>query len=348
MTVEPRRPRFFDYKRLFVVSSTLLVVLALATGYLALNLVQNRTTVTTTLSAESESLVPEMKSVVVAETVNTYSADGPIFIGTEKGYFQRVGLDVSVITTVNLLQAVESGQVQFAISSPPFAADAGGADLIAVGRMLTDFPGAIIASSSITSLSGLNGKTFGCTSVGSVTCLMAYLLIKSQNWTYSPSLIKPIGSQSALIAALERGDVQGIVFNWGTADQLRSQGSANILGDITTYVPTWYSSSVITTRDFALTHPNTVRLFLAAFYQSNDWITEHSNETISWIQSQYQVNLAQAELLYNTTQFSLIGIMEPAVMEYMYNVTASQLSISLPSVQSTYTNGYLPSLTFTP
>lgn len=329
-------------------SSTLLVVLALATGYLALNAVQDRRTVTTTLSADSESLVPEMKSVAVAESVNTYSANGPISIGTEEGYFQKVGLDVSVITTVNNLQAVESGQVQFAITSPPFAADAGGADLIAVGRMLQDFPGAIIASPSITTLSGLNGKTFGCTSVGATTCVMAYLLIKSQNWTYSPSLIKPIGSQNALIAALERGDVQGIIFNWGTADQLRSQGFANILGDIRTYVPTWYSASVITTRDFAVTHPNTVRLFLAAFYQSNYWIAGHPNETISWIQSQYEVDLAQAELLYNTTQFSLIGTMEPAIMEYMYNVTSSQLDISLPSVQSTYTNEYLPSLTFTP
>jgi len=346
--VEPRRTRFFDYNRLFVVSSTLLVVLALATGYLALNIVQDRRTVTTTISAGSESLIPEMKSVIVAESVNTYSANGPIFIGMEKGYFQRVGLNVSVITTVNNLQAAESGQVQFAISPAPFAADAGGADLIAVGRMLSDFPGAIIASPSITTLSGLNGKTFGCTSSGSVTCVMAYLLIKSQNWTYSPSLIKPIGTQNALIAALERGDVQGIVFNWGTADQLRSQGFANILGDITTYVPMWYSSMVVTTSDFALTHPNTVRLFLAAFYQSNDWITEHPNETISWIQSQYQVNLDQAELLYNTTRFSLIGSMDPAMMEYMYSVTSSELDISLPSVQSTYTDEYLPSLTFTP
>ena len=337
-----------DYKKGAAGMAILLVALAAFTAYIGLNPVKVTSTVTVTNTSTSSAGAPEVGSVTVAESVDTYTGNGPIKIGIQQGFFSNLGLTVNIVITTNNVRAVEGGQAQFAVTSPPFAADAGGADLIAVGQTLGSFPGAIIAQPSINSLADLNGKTFGCTSTGSLTCLMAYLLIKSQNWTYSPDLIKPIGSQNGLITAFENGDVQAIVFNWGTGLQLKEQGKAKILGDIRTFVPDWYSSSIVVARSFAKDSPKTVRYFLAALYEANLWVAQHPNETIQWIQGYYKVSDYQARVLYNTTQFSLLVTMEPQLMEYMYNVYVGEANLQQFAWQAIYTNEYLPKMSYSP
>jgi hypothetical protein len=174
--------------------------------------------------------------------------------------------------------------------------------------MLPNFPAAIISAPNIKTLEDLNGKTFGCTSTGSLTCIMSIELIKSQNWTYSPDLIKPISSQSALIAALENGNVQAIIFNWGTGLQLRSQGKANILGDITSFVPNWYASCILTSRAFATSNCNTVRLILVGLYQANLWIAKNPNATIKWTLAEPECIHELHQLLNQFLCFSKIGL----------------------------------------
>jgi NitT/TauT family transport system substrate-binding protein len=337
------------YGRIFLGTSVVLVlILAASTTYLLVNPVTMSTTVTKTETAGSGVITPETPTVSISESVDTYSGSGPIDIAISQGLFSKLGLSVKLVTTVNNVQALAGGQVQFAVSGPPFAADSAGADLVAVGQMLPNFPAAIISAPSVKTLSDLNGKTFGCTSAGSLTCIMSYELIKSQNWTYSPDLIKPIGSQNALITALENGDVQAIIFNWGTGLQLQSQGKANLLGDISTYVPTWYASCILTSRTFAADNPNTVRLFLTGLYQANLWIANNPNATIQWIQTQFSVNNVQAQVLYNTTRFALVGTMQPSVIQHMYDVTNSQFDLPQVNWQDMYTNKYLPNITFSP
>ncbi len=301
-----------------------------------------------TVTVSSGHLSPETSSVVVAESGDTYSGTGPVEMGIEQGIFRSLGLNVTWVATVNAVQALQAGQVQFAIAGPPFQADAAGGTLVAVGQLLPNVPAAIIASPSIASLAQLDGKTFGCTSSGSLTCVMAYLLMKSQNWTASLDLIKPLGQPSAQIAALERGDIQAMIYNWGTALQLQQSGKANILGDIRTYVPSWYSGCILVNKGFAAANPNTVRLFLAGIYRSNAWIAQNPGPTEAWIQSHYGVDTKLAQVLYNTTEFSLIGTMQPSELRFMYNATAEAYGLPAVDIDTTFTNEYAPVLEYSP
>ena len=132
------------------------------------------------------------------------------------------------------------------------------------------------------------------------------------------------------------------------AVQLQSQGQATILGSDTQFVPSWYAGTVVTTTTFASAHPNTVRLFLSALYQSQLWISENSNATEDWLMSHYDYDLAAAQAVYNNTQFSLTGVMNPSVVEFMYSQTASALNLPSMNWMSTFTNEYLPSITYSP
>lgn len=337
-----------NYRLLFVISAVIAMILLASTVYLAVRpptVAPQRGASTTTSSGV---LVPELPSVTVAVTVNTYENTGALEIGSAQGFFKSLGLNVSWVATTNALQALQGGQVQFALAPPPFTADAAGGTLVAVGQQLPNFPAAIIAAPGITSLSQLNGKTFGCTTSGSVTCMMPYMLMQSQNWTTSISLIKPIGGQSALIAALEGGDIQAMVWDWGVALQLQQSGKANILGDIRTYVPDWPTGCVLVNRDFLTSDPNTVRLFLAGLYDTNAWIEQNPGPTQLWIQNHYGLDADQAGVLYNTTQFSLIGTMQPGVLKLEYQETATAYGLPPVDLNDTFTNDFLPSISFVP
>jgi ABC-type nitrate/sulfonate/bicarbonate transport system substrate-binding protein len=304
-------------------------------------------TVTSTITSESATLTPEVPTVTVAATSDTYLNSGSVDMATMQGMFDKEGLTANLIITPNAVQALEAGQVQFAITQPPFAADAQGGSLVAVGVLVPSYPAAIIAAPGITSVSQLQGKTFGCTTAAGLVCTVEKLFIASQNWTLS-NPVDPLGSLSALEAAFESGQVQGFVYDWAVAVQLQSQGQANIVGNLQQYVPSWYSASVVTTTQFAASNPNTVRLFLTALYQSNLWLSQNPNATESWLMSHYSYNLDAAETVYNDTGFSLTGIMQPSVMELMYNQTAAAQNLPPIIWQSTYTNDYLPTITYDP
>lgn len=338
----------FDYRKLFLVTMVILLLLVASTMYLLVKQGGSSSTVTVTSTANKSQLDPELASVVVAETVDTYQNSAPIRIAIQHGIFSSLGLNVTMIATLNLFPALASGQVGFAMSEPPFIADAAGADIIALGTTMTNYPGAIIAQPGIKSLQYLNGKTWGCSSLGQLTCMMPYLLIKSQNWTYSPDLIKPIGTTNTIIAAMEKNDIQAFVFNYATAIQLQSEGEANILGDMRSFVPNWYPTNVLTTRQFASAHPNTVRLFLTGIYKGIAWITENPNATIAWMMNQYQMTAPAAQAVYHATQFSLTGTIDSSVYQFMYDTYRSQGNLPSFDWQSTYDPEYLPSINYEP
>lgn len=336
-----------SYRVPFICATILAVALLASTGFLLLRPSGPSSVSTSTVTHTGEQLSPEVSSVVVAESVDVYSGVGPIQAGIDHGIFRALGLNVSWVATLTGQQALQSGSVQFGIYGPPFAPDAAGGTLEAVGQLLPNFPAAIIAAPGITSIDQLKGKTFGCTASGSLTCIMAYLFMKSQNWTSDQNLIKPVGAQSALVTALEGGDIQAFIFNWGTALQLQHQGKATILGDIRTFVPSWYSGCILVSKEFAADHPNTVKLFLQGVYQADAWIAQNPAPTISWIRSHYGLDAGVAGVLYNTTQFALLGTIQPGVLKFMYDATAQAYGLAPVELNDTFTNEYLPSLTYT-
>jgi ABC-type nitrate/sulfonate/bicarbonate transport system substrate-binding protein len=326
----------------------IILILAGSTGYLLVNPPTVTTTVTSTAGSGVHPLIPEIANVSVAATTDTYLNSASVDMATMQGMFHNLGLSADLIITPNAVQALEAGQVQFAITQPPFAADAQGGSLVAIGVLVPGYPAAIVAAPGITSISQLQGKAFGCTTAGGLVCTIEKLFVASQNWTLASTPVEPLGSLSALEAAFESGQVKGFIYDWAVAVQLQSQGQANIVGNLDQYVPSWYSGSVVTTTQFAASHPNTVRLFLTALYQSNLWLSQNPNATESWLMSHYSYGLDASETVYNDTSFSLTGIMQPSVIQLMYNQTSAAQNLPPLNWQSTYTNEYLPTITYAP
>ena len=335
-----------NFRVAFFASLIIVLILVGALGFLLAEPNEKTVTATSTVISTSRTLVPELSNVTIAETVDTYLGTGPVAMAQQQKMFSSVGLTTNLITTPNALQALEAGQVQFAISPPAFAADAEGGDIISVGTLLPTYPAAIIAKPNITSLNQLDGKPLGCLTAGQLLCITDELLIRSQNWTDTPGLVEPLGTSSALEAAFENGEVQGFVFDWAVAVQLQQQGEANILGSVSQFVPAWYAGTIVTTTQFASTHPNTVKVFLASIYQAQLWITQNPNATEDWLMNKYHYTPLAAQTVYNNTEFSLTGAMDSSVVKFMYNETASALGLPSMNWQSTFTNQYLPSITY--
>jgi hypothetical protein len=64
--------------------------------------------------------------------------------------------------------------------------------------------------------------------------------------------------------------------------------------------------------------------------------------------SHYSYDAEAADAVYNDTGFSFTGVMQPSVMELMYNQTATAQNLPPISWQGTYTNEYLPTITYVP
>lgn len=204
-----------------------------------------------------------------------------VWIAGAQGIFAKNGLDASV-TIVNSTQATQAllgGSVQVMLGSPGqgLAADAGGADVIAIATLAPRIAYRLVGR-GISRPEELRGKRLGTSSPGLSTDRAAMVIyLRSIGLNPKDNTFITAGPPAQRLVAASTGTIDATVIDpaqWLAADRV---GLA-LIADLTTSRIPWDHDVVQTTREYLRTHRNTVVAFVRSLVEANAFILNPANK----------------------------------------------------------------------
>ena len=205
----------------------------------------------------------------------------PVYVADAQGLYNDAGVTATVRhhgSDEGLFTALLAGQEDVVIASGDEAVVAAsqGLDLVSIGQYYASYPGTVIvpADSPIATLADLKGKTIGIPGEYGSSYYATLAAIKAGGLQTSDVTISSIGyTQQAALAA---GQVDAVVgFTNNDAVQMRLSGldiREIPLDDGSTPL---VAASIVTTREWAQSHPDAARAVVSATTEAMNAIAEN-------------------------------------------------------------------------
>ena len=208
-------------------------------------------------------------------------------VGSETGIFAKYGLAVERIDFAGgakLHQAMAAGALDVIIGT--------GSDLLflmrgaperavaAYGNDLNSLSLVARADDTVPTLAALTGKTVGTTTPGSFTAWIAKTIAKNQGWGPDGIKLAYLGQMSGIIAGLMAKNVDAIMATSGQALRLEGEGRARILVRAGDEIHDFIADMVYASEPMMKEHPDTLKRFLAAWFETMRFEKTEKAETI--------------------------------------------------------------------
>ena len=181
-----------------------------------------------------------LEKVRLGKAVPNSFAFGATEVGIEAKIFEAEGIEIEVTSfrgDAQLQQALAAGGVDVGLGSGPGLAD-------------------------------LKGKRIGVTSAGSLTDWLVRELSRQQGWGSDGIQIVALGQMQARLAAIQRGELDGMVIEAATGYELEEAGKAKnfmLFGDI---AKDFYTHVIFATDDLIEKRPDLLRRFLRGWFKT--------------------------------------------------------------------------------
>lgn len=273
-------------------------------------------------------------------------------VGSRAGLFARHGIKLERIDFAGggkLSEGMSAGAIDMALS--------GSTDLVFIAKGMpakavtmvsaapVDLAIMVRADGEIVKPGQLKGKTIGVTSPTSLTAWLALDFAKRQGWQPSDIKLAPVGGVPSEVAALAVKNVDAYVGDTasGYVLQEKKQGFPLVTFD---YLTTFITHILYASDDIIRDHPQTVRAFVAAWFDTVQFARAHKDETIRYSlpSTRLPPKIAAKTYEVQTPALSSTGRFEPqalnAVAESFIDL---HLLAKLPPVSDLYTEKFLPS-----
>jgi NitT/TauT family transport system substrate-binding protein len=226
-------------------------------------------------------------TIRVGKASATTFAFAPLEIGTEKGIWARHGLVVESIAfggDARLQQAMVANSIDFSLGSGPgMGFIAKGVPAVTVAAMANEplAMGLTVGRNSPIKVNeDLRGMTVSVSTGGSLTLWLLREFSRQMGW--GPTGIKsvPLGANTAQVAALKSGQVQGIVSSSSLGYLLEKFGDGRVLVEFGEYVKDFHTHVIFATNEIVTRHPDVVRRFLAGWKDVIAFMAANREETI--------------------------------------------------------------------
>jgi NitT/TauT family transport system substrate-binding protein len=211
----------------------------------------------------------------------------PLDIGMHEGIYKRNGIDIDEIAfagDAKLQQAMAADSLDIALGSGPamaFIAKGAPTKAIAVmGNAPLDLT-IVVRPDGPKTAAELKGKKVSVSTVGGLTYWLTSETSRQQGWGPNGIDIAPMGSMQPQIAALERGDIDGVVTDISTALDLERLGKAHILTRFGQIVKDFHVHIIYATDKVIATKPDTIRAFLKGWFESIAFMRNHKPESVT-------------------------------------------------------------------
>ena len=210
----------------------------------------------------------------------------PLDIGIRKGFFKQNGLDVEAVAfagDAKLQQAMASNSIDIGIGSGPalafivkgspikgIAAMAGPPLLLAI----------VVRPDGAKTVAELKGKKISVSTAGGLTYWLVSETSRRQGWGPHGIEIEPMGAMAGQLAALKRGDIDGVIMDVSNAFNLEKNGEGRILvrfTDLTDFIV-----HVIYATDTTIANrPGALRSFLKGWFETIAFMRRNKAETVA-------------------------------------------------------------------
>jgi len=274
----------------------------------------------------------------------------PVDIGIQKGIFAKHGLDVqytSFAGDAKMQQAAAADSIDILIGSGPAMA------FIVKGSPIKGVAGMagpplllviVVRPAGPKTVAGLKGKKVSVSTVGSLTYWLTSQTAERQGWGPAGIQIEPMGAMPGQIAALKRGDIDGLVTDISTALALEKRGEARILVRFN-HIKDFHIHVIFATNKILARNPEAVRKFLAGWFETIAFMRKNKAETVKIAMAVMKKDEDITSKTYDDIMpmFSDTGRFDPKALE---TLRKSYVTLKLlpkePDMSTLYTEAYLP------
>jgi ABC-type nitrate/sulfonate/bicarbonate transport system substrate-binding protein/LysM repeat protein len=208
-----------------------------------------------------------------------------LWVTQDKGFFRKYGMEIQAVlieSGTTTAQALVAGDIAFANVAGPPVIQSGlrGADLVIIAGVINTLVFQLYTDKNISRPDQLKGKSVGVTRFGSATDFaIRYALEKYGLDPNKDVAVLQLGNQTAQLAALEAGRVQGAMLSMPTSLRAK-KGGFPMLADLQMLGLEYQHTSLATSRALLKAKPELARDFLRAYIEGIHYAKTHRKETI--------------------------------------------------------------------
>ena len=288
----------------------------------------------------------------VGKSIATNFAMLPANVGQEVGIFQKHGLDLHIVDfhgAAKLVQGIAAGAVDIGLGSgPQLAFIAKGAPQIGVAAFANP-PKTIMLvvnkDGPVKTIKDLKGRTVSCSTAGSLTNWLGHELSRHMGWGTNGIKITPLGSMASQTAALKTHRIDGMIVESTTAFKAEEAGFGNILVRFGERYKHFIVHVIYASNSIAAKHPDQIRAFLAAWFETVDYMNSHKQKTIEIAEKVAHMSPSIAEKSYDELMpmINRKGNFDPEGLAVLANSFVEMHVLpKKPDMSKLYTEKYLP------
>jgi NitT/TauT family transport system substrate-binding protein len=293
-----------------------------------------------------------LDKVRLGKAVPNSFAFGATEVGIEAKVFEKEGIEIEVTSfrgDAQLQQALAAGGVDVGLGSGPgLGFRAKGAPAIGVAAMYG--PPANLAlvlplDTPVKTIGDLKGKRIGVTTTGSLTDWLVRELSRQQGWGSDGIQILALGRMQARLAAMQRGELDGMVIEAATGYELEEAGKAKnflLFGDI---AKDFYTHVIFATDDMIANRPQLLRRFLRGWFKTIAFMRANKDFVVASEAKTIEVKPSIAAKIYDAQMagFSSDGAWNPAAIEVIRH-SLKELGILpvVPEAKTIYNDQFVP------
>jgi NitT/TauT family transport system substrate-binding protein len=210
----------------------------------------------------------------------------PLDVGMSKGIFAKHGVEIESIAfagDARMQQAMAADSIDLALGSGP------GMAFIMKGspvKAVTAMAGApllltlVVKSGGPKTIADLKGKRVSVSTVGSLTAWLVAETSNQQGWGPEGIVVTPMGATAPQIAALMRGEIDGMVTDMATALTLEKEGRARILARFGKIVNDFHIHVIFATNKAIDTKPAQLSNFVKGWLETIAFMRANKGETV--------------------------------------------------------------------
>jgi NitT/TauT family transport system substrate-binding protein len=210
----------------------------------------------------------------------------PLDIGMHKGFFKDNGLDIAETAfagDAKLQQAMASDSIDIALGSgPALAFIVKGSPIKGVAAMAGPplLLAIVVRPDGPKTVADLKDKKISVSTAGGLTYWLVSETSRRQGWGPHGIDIQPMGAMGGQLAALKRGDIDGIVMDVSNAFALEKIGEGRILvrfADLQDFIV----HVIYATDTLIANRPGAIRGFLKGWFETIAFMRKNKAETVA-------------------------------------------------------------------
>ena len=277
----------------------------------------------------------------------------PIDVGNGAGIFAKAGLEVEKLNFgggAKLEQAMSAGAIDMSV--------AGNIGLAYATKGVPEKAVAVLAGppiemsiiirsdGDIKKVADLKGKAIGVGGATSLTAWLASQLAQHEGWGADGVKRTPIGDMSSMVAALMTKNVDGIVGPVEGGYLLQQKGQGQVLVTFGDILPQFITHGMFASDALIAQHPDTVRRFVHAWFDTIKYMRANKAETIKLTQPVTNLPPDIAAKVYDieTPALSLDGKFDQKALAVTMQsfVDLHQIDALPADTKDLYTTQFLP------